>query len=29
MDRKNDEIGIADNLKWSSVAKILSVLVDD
>lgn len=29
LDRKNDEIGILDNLKWSSSAKVLAVLVDD
>jgi len=29
MDRKNDEIGIMDNLKWSSAAKVLTVVTDD
>ncbi|KAL4441734.1 hypothetical protein ABPG74_008731 [Tetrahymena malaccensis] len=29
VDRKNDEIGILDNLKWSSAAKVLQVVSDD
>ncbi|EAR97165.2 hypothetical protein TTHERM_00477030 (macronuclear) [Tetrahymena thermophila SB210] len=29
VDRKNDEIGILDNLKWSSAAKVLTVVSDE
>ncbi len=28
-ERKNNEIGILDNLKWSSAAKVLTVIADD
>lgn len=28
-ERKNNEIGVLDDLKWSSAAKVMTVIADD